>query len=726
MKSIFLLVLVSIFYTNLYCQDFCDNTIFISDGIEYSGILDPLPAEIDACDGINEFFFTYGAVHEFNSSNTSGTATITFSENHASRYEVIIFDNCDSENWECIYSSSTPFNSIDLSLGDEFCIENNSTYYIFIVEKEIEIGGTLDYSIQIDLPDNSNAQNFCDEAIFLSNGIEYSGSLTSNPINPYEACGSCHNSYDVIHAFTSQDEGIATVTFTADNPLQFDRLYLYNCDTNNWNCLGLNGPTIPIEANTSYYIFIVRTFGENEESIDYTIQVDYPHDGNTNSNCSDWLNDKIESDSPEYCSPEFVCAAFPSEYYYKVFETTDGLIIIEKFACIQGVIEFYYKNGDLSSTCDLSYLNDVITPDCFLNDYPFELNNNLLFNCESSLPANIELDAIGMPCDDGNPNTPNDVIQEDCSCQGDSQCEITSVQLISVECFDNGTPNDESDDFFEITINVSGESTGDNFIIIGNCFSALGNYNEDQTFTECGLTNPVVTYVITDMEDANCQFTLEIDFSEFCNNFCSEAIILNDGVQHLGILELNNFDFNACDNNYSSYWAVHTFESLENESVTISFSEEWFGAFDLIVLEGCDPTNLNCIFSTFAGQEVTDGVSIDIDSNTSYYIMVAEVATGNSGELDYSIQIDFDGTSSTKDLDNSQVNVYPNPANEVLFISSLEEIIEIQCIDRTGRIIFSKVEGLNQIDISSLDTGTYLMCVKTRNGFKYYNKFVKL
>jgi len=281
---------------------------------------------------------------------------------------------------------------------------------------------------------------------------------------------------------------------------------------------------------------------------------------------------------------------------------------------------------------------------------------------------------------------------------------------------------------------------GYDLMILDNCDLASSNcifidYSEPNLpngvdFTvESNTTYYIIISETVTGAGGTLEYTLQIDLpgqNTECTNLCSSAISLEDGVQYLGIFEDNNLNFDACGYNYNSYAAVHTFESLENESVTISFTENWFGAFDLIVMEGCDPTNLNCIFSTFAGQEVTDGVSIDIDPNTSYYIMIAEVATGNSGELDYSIRIDFDGTSSTKDLDNSQVNVYPNPANEVLFISSLEEIIEIQCIDRTGRIIFSKVEGLNQIDISSLDTGTYLMCVKTRNGFKYYNKFVKL
>jgi len=281
---------------------------------------------------------------------------------------------------------------------------------------------------------------------------------------------------------------------------------------------------------------------------------------------------------------------------------------------------------------------------------------------------------------------------------------------------------------------------GYDLMILDNCDLASSNcifidYSEPNLpngvdFTvESNTTYYIIISETVSGAGGTLEYTLQLDLpgqNTECTNLCSTAIPLEDGVQYLGILEENNLNFDACGSNYNSYAVVHTFESLENESVTISFTENWFGAFDLILLEGCDQNNLNCVYSSFAGQEVTDGISIDIDSNTSYYILIAEVATGGSGELDYNIRIDFDGISSNKDLNYSQVNVFPNPAPEVLFISSQEEIKEMQCIDRTGRVVTSPIKNLNRLDISFLRKGIYTLKVKFKSGEISYKRFVKL
>ncbi len=108
---------------------------------------------------------------------------------------------------------------------------------------------------------------------------------------------------------------------------------------------------------------------------------EYPECGS--NTCKGWIEDKIVFEVDSFCCAS-TCFEFPADYYYKVFETADQYIF-EKFKCTEGIIEFYAKNGILQDTCHLT-IDDSgnINPDCFLNDYPFDLNNTLVFECNEN------------------------------------------------------------------------------------------------------------------------------------------------------------------------------------------------------------------------------------------------------------------------------------------------------------------------------------------------------
>ena len=95
---------------------------------------------------------------------------------------------------------------------------------------------------------------------------------------------------------------------------------------------------------------------------------------------------------------------------------------------------------------------------------------------------------------------------------------------------------------------------------------------------------------------------------------------------------------------------------------------------------------------------------------------------------DYSINI----TSGAGLNDNplSQVAIYPNPANELLFVDlkDLENVNNIAILDINGKQVFrqEKVQnGLNTIDISTLKAGIYQVRM-SQNGLQYTQRIVKL
>ena len=80
------------------------------------------------------------------------------------------------------------------------------------------------------------------------------------------------------------------------------------------------------------------------------------------------------------------------------------------------------------------------------------------------------------------------------------------------------------------------------------------------------------------------------------------------------------------------------------------------------------------------------------------------------------IRMNFDpassGSTSSKNLIKSDLNIYPNPANNVISISNLDNFDFLQIKDLLGKVVHKKnISKVNntKIDVQGLSTGTYLL-----------------
>lgn len=92
---------------------------------------------------------------------------------------------------------------------------------------------------------------------------------------------------------------------------------------------------------------------------------------------------------------------------------------------------------------------------------------------------------------------------------------------------------------------------------------------------------------------------------------------------------------------------------------------------------------------------------------------------------------DFSVTSATlsaEDFFAGNLKVFPNPANDLISLSSQTTLInQVNITDINGRVVFSKnINSINQADlnISNLQSGIYFMLVETDLG-KGISKFIK-
>lgn len=119
---------------------------------------------------------------------------------------------------------------------------------------------------------------------------------------------------------------------------------------------------------------------------------------------------------------------------------------------------------------------------------------------------------------------------------------------------------------------------------------------------------------------------------------------------------------------------------------------------------------------------IISGVASAASPSTNYLIK----ATNVNGEGFYTVNITINPALSLPDFNTSRLQIYPNPATDILTISASEVFSETTIINLLGQKIRSKtgISSEEKIDVSDLEKGCYLIQIKVGNGVKTA-KFLK-
>lgn len=81
-------------------------------------------------------------------------------------------------------------------------------------------------------------------------------------------------------------------------------------------------------------------------------------------------------------------------------------------------------------------------------------------------------------------------------------------------------------------------------------------------------------------------------------------------------------------------------------------------------------------------------------------------------------------TSSVRNISNQQIQIYPNPASDILNIKGLNEMgnTDLNVIDLTGKILLN-TKNQNEINVRNLNPGIYILHLKNKE-FSVIEKFV--
>jgi hypothetical protein len=157
-------------------------------------------------------------------------------------------------------------------------------------------------------------------------------------------------------------------------------------------------------------------------------------------------------------------------------------------------------------------------------------------------------------------------------------------------------------------------------------------------------------------------------------------------------------------------------------------------SFDNLVFNSggaIDPVNRVYYFQTidnnqtkFVGLSLTDGSVVsetNLSSNDEYFTM-------------YRIQSDcyeanptrLNSTSNLAEIKNVSVNIYPNPAQEVLNLNATSNLTQVEIIDAYGNVVnrFNPNQTQFQFPIETLAQGIYYLKISTADS-NVTERFVK-
>ncbi|MQP25664.1 T9SS type A sorting domain-containing protein [Flavobacterium sp. LMO8] len=190
-------------------------------------------------------------------------------------------------------------------------------------------------------------------------------------------------------------------------------------------------------------------------------------------------------------------------------------------------------------------------------------------------------------------------------------------------------------------------------------------------------------------------------------------------------------------NNYYSIDATDKFIHIiykNNSTVNNSLRVNYFSPTDSYVVQKTFP-NQNILLNGAEGEMIIDASSVpDWTGNIrklsvvlTYYDGVVEVPTTvDAGTLEIDRIVINNNSSPLSEESNNLIQdfyVYPNPAENKIFVNSSFEIEKVEIYSLTGQLVKSQMVS-NNINISDLNSGIYLAKVQTADKVSTI-KFIK-
>ncbi len=188
-----------------------------------------------------------------------------------------------------------------------------------------------------------------------------------------------------------------------------------------------------------------------------------------------------------------------------------------------------------------------------------------------------EWSAIGLACDQVNIQGDAECVLDDClNCSSVQTCEITAGIPTNIQCMDNGTPGDPSDDTFTFDLLVN-EPLGSTSWNADDPLNSSGTYGTVVTMGPYAISGGALTITITDSNDPTCTDQVQVSPPNPCSNSTSCILTIDSVIE--GACNDNGTPFNIIDDYFEVFVnATATDGGLSNQ-FTVSTGVSTFGPF---------------------------------------------------------------------------------------------------------------------------------------------------
>lgn len=134
-------------------------------------------------------------------------------------------------------------------------------------------------------------------------------------------------------------------------------------------------------------------------------------------------------------------------------------------------------------------------------------------------------------------------------------------------------------------------------------------------------------------------------------------------------------------------------------------------------------------------RSVFSSLGTSVSGNILLEATYGEAAIGNFSSSKYRLTVGFhqsvDLIDGLSEIDQSDIVLYPNPAQNHIEIHSESEISRIKIVDLSGKILFDKiistlkpVGGNTEIDVSKLSSGMYIVQIVNAEGLEIQERII--
>jgi hypothetical protein len=168
--------------------------------------------------------------------------------------------------------------------------------------------------------------------------------------------------------------------------------------------------------------------------------------------------------------------------------------------------------------------------------------------------------------------------------------------------------------------------------------------------------------------------------------------------------------------------ALNSLRCYNNLLTTLDLTQNT--ALDFIDCKNNQLTSLNVVNgnnTNFIGFDATNNPNL-----TCIQVDDATYSTTNWSNIDAasSFSINCNGTVGINESTTTTLNIAPNPAKDVLNISTLETVEQVTIYSISGSLVKNINQNINQINVEDLTEGMYILVIKTENGITR-NRFIK-